>query len=331
MLLTDLSSFDARLDGVPSPNRTFAALVFASVALIGAIGWSTHHLLVAGAPGFVDGGLWPELQCLLVPGDRDAGTHLVSYIFLATIGASTASSLLTLIRQHQQTRRLLRNCLAVQAVRQRKIRALARTLRLDGRIDVVDSDAQLAFCYGYVRPRILISTGLVSGLSRSELECLLLHEREHLRQRDPLKVAIGRLLVGMLFFMPLIGALYRRYLVEKELAADRAAVNVQGQSRDLAGALLHLLEAGSARPAPSVGGDEALAARIAVLLGEPIPFRPHLRPAHVAGSLMIAIVALLPLVSPLAHAAPSAVSGHDVVDGCHAPRADASALSFTAG
>jgi Zn-dependent protease with chaperone function len=299
-------------------NRTFASLVLVSLGLILVIGWSTHRLLMAGAPGVVAGGTWPELQCLLIPGDQDRVIHLLSYLFLATISASTASALATLWRQHRQTRRLLRHCLAAQPVPEGTVRRLGRALGLEGRVDVVDSAARFAFCYGFRRPRILLSTGLLATLSDGEIESLLLHEREHARQRDPLKVAVGRLLVAMMFFMPLASSLYHRYLVEKELAADQAAIAVQGQSRNLARALLTLIETTAPRPSAGASAAEALEARIAALAGEPPTPRTRLRPSRLVGSLVIAALALLPVVSPLAHAAPSPSLDHDVVHGCHA-------------
>jgi Zn-dependent protease with chaperone function len=302
------------------PNRTFTGLVAVSGALIIVIGWSTRHLLMAGAPGSVSGGPWPELQCLLIPGEQDRVTHLISYVFLAAIGASTASAVVALWRQQRKTRRLLRNCRAAQLIRDGNVHRLERAFGLNGRIDVVDSATKLAFCYGFSRPRVLLTTGLLASLSNGELESLLLHEREHVRQHDPLKVAVGRLLAAVLFFIPVIAALYRRYLVEKELAADQAAVEVQGHARDLASALLHLLEAAAPQSATTAGGAEALDARIAALLGEPLPSQSRLRPSRLAASLVVAILALLPLVTPLVHAAPSAAPDRDVVHGCHAAR-----------
>lgn len=297
------------------PNRTFVAVVLVSTTLMLAALWSAHHLLVAGAPVLASGA-WPGLSCLLLPAERDLPAHLASYAFLAAIAAATTSGLWTLVQQYRQTRSLLQACLALRSPRWRALRPVVQGLGLEGRVDVVEIPAPMAFCYGYIRPRILVSTGLLASLPRQELEALLLHEREHLRQRDPLKVAIGKLLASAVFFAPLVGALHRRYLVEKELAADRAAIVEQGSSDSLAAALLRLIEVeGQAPPAYSAGGDEALEARIDVLLGNEAPQRAGMR-LKVGRSAAVALLAVLPLVMPGLSEATLA-SSHNIVGGCH--------------
>ncbi|GIW07492.1 MAG: hypothetical protein KatS3mg060_2297 [Dehalococcoidia bacterium] len=175
---------------------------------------------------------------------------------------------------------------------------IARRLGLQNRLDLVELDAPLAFCYGYLRPRVLVSTGLLKRLAGPELEALLLHEREHLRQRDPLKVALGRLLASALFFVPIVGALYHRYLVEKELAADGAAIAERGDPTDLSAALVRLVEGGGLRQSvPGIGAGEALEARIDALLGEPVKVGLPLGPGGFAASTIAAILAALPLVA----------------------------------
>ena len=42
---------------------------------------------------------------------------------------------------------------------------------------------------GSLIPRICLSTGLMALMSEAELEAVLLHERYHLRSRDPLNEA----------------------------------------------------------------------------------------------------------------------------------------------
>jgi hypothetical protein len=111
--------------------------------------------------------------------------------------------------------------------------------------------------------------------------------------------------------------LYRRYLVEKELAADNAAIAQQGSATSLAAALIKLLDGGAATgPALGAGGDEALEVRVDALLGKPVRVGPHLGRAPLAGSLSIALVAALPLLA-LQLPADAASSSHKVVAECH--------------
>lgn len=110
-------------------------------------------------------------------------------------------------------------------------------LGLAGRLTVFDSRLPLAFTAGLVRPRVHISSAAVHALEPDELEAVLLHERAHLVARDPLRVAVARLLAGALFFVPLAGGLCRRFELAKELDADREVIATQRQVASLAGAL----------------------------------------------------------------------------------------------
>ena len=302
------------------PNLSFALLLGLSLALAAAILWSTHHLLLAGAPTVAAGGPWPSISCLLLPLGDDLVPHLASYAFILATVAGACGALRALVRQHRQTRRLLRACLAMRSSRRVALEPMAHRLGLRSRLDLVELDAPLAFCYGYLRPRVLISTGLLERLAGPELEALLLHERAHLRQRDPLKVALGRLLAAALFFVPIIAALYRRYLVEKELAADGAAIAERGDPSDLSAALVRLVKGGEVhQPVSGVGAGEALEARIDVLIGEPVRVGLSLGPGGLAASTIAGILVALPLLA--APLPPDVViSHHNIVAGCHLPR-----------
>jgi len=300
----------------PHPDRTFGLLAGLTLALIGVTMWSAYDLVLAGAPAVAAGGAWSGAACLL-PRSDDVAPHAASYAFLAAIVAGLVSGMRSVERQQRQTRTLLRACLAARSVRHGGARSLAKRVGLQGRLDVVDVPTPLAFCYGYVRPRVLISRGLVGALRRHELIALLLHEREHLRQRDPLKVALGRLCTSAVFFVPAFGALYRRYLVEKELAADQVVVVEQGTSQSLAAALSVFLEHGAeARSALAVGGDEALDVRIDALVGDPVQLGLRLDRFHVVWSaLAVLCIALPPLLASLSGQA--VMAGHTIVAGCH--------------
>jgi Zn-dependent protease with chaperone function len=112
-------------------------------------------------------------------------------------------------------------------------------LGLDGRVDVVAAREPFAVTYALVRPRILVSTALAAALTPAEITAVLAHEREHLRQRDPLRLLATRLLCGWYWYLPAARWLGHRSALRRELAADRAAVGSAGPGV-LAGALLKL-------------------------------------------------------------------------------------------
>jgi Zn-dependent protease with chaperone function len=104
---------------------------------------------------------------------------------------------------------------------------------------VIESASPLAFCAGWVRPRIFVSRAAVERLSEAELEAVLAHERHHRARRDPLRLAIGRILSHALFFLPVLRPLQARESENAELRADAAAVAAVAAA-PLASALLIL-------------------------------------------------------------------------------------------
>lgn len=83
-------------------------------------------------------------------------------------------------------------------------------LHMPGVVVVEDRRPQ-AFCAGLLRPRVYVSTAAVALLDESALDAVIAHEFHHARRRDPLRLAVGRVLVRALFFMPGLAGLARRH------------------------------------------------------------------------------------------------------------------------
>jgi beta-lactamase regulating signal transducer with metallopeptidase domain len=113
-------------------------------------------------------------------------------------------------------------------------------------VDVVATAEPFAVTHGLLRPRILLSTGLVEALDGAELTAVLVHERHHLQRRDPLRLLAARVLAGYGWYLPLLAWWAQRLALRRELAADRAATTSTGVAA-VAGALLKLAD----RPAPA--------------------------------------------------------------------------------
>ena len=145
---------------------------------------------------------------------------------------------------------------------------LVDTVQIDGGpVTVAADERPEAFCMGYLRPRIYVSTGALDGLSEDELAAVLAHERHHLVRRDPLRLLVGRAAAEALFFLPPLRRLLGRYLALAELAADEAAIKCTG-TEPLASALLHFGE--HRTPAAVVG---IAAERVDHLGGQPARWR----------------------------------------------------------
>lgn len=151
-----------------------------------------------------------------------------------------------------------------------------------------------AFCFGPLRPRVVVTSGLLERLSAEEQRAVLWHEAEHARNRDPLRCLLARTAANTFFWFPLLRALLERFLLVKELAADERAVT-RTSTAALAGALSEVV----GRPAlAAVGAGELAAARIDRLFSPETPLPPLFRrwqlAASGAGALALALALSLP-------------------------------------
>ncbi|MGH2532808.1 MAG: M56 family metallopeptidase [Thermomicrobiales bacterium] len=168
----------------------------------------------------------------------------------------------------------------------------AQAFGLDGRLTYLPQSGLTALCYGFVRPRVAISAGLLASLDDEQLMAVLAHEREHLRRRDPTLYLVLRVLAAAAYMFPLAAALRRRLEAGIELNADRAAIAAVGREA-LASALLATLVAPRSSPMGTVGLS-ATEARIAYLTGAPaLPTIPAATIAASAGlGALIALAAV---------------------------------------
>ncbi|MDQ0859873.1 M56 family metallopeptidase [Bacillus sp. V2I10] len=95
-------------------------------------------------------------------------------------------------------------------------------------VQVVDYTQPFAFTYGFIHPKILVSTTLIDLLQPFELEAVLEHEYYHCQNRDPFKLSIWFSLARVFSFLPISRKLYERYMMEKEIKADTFAIHKVG-------------------------------------------------------------------------------------------------------
>ena len=124
-----------------------------------------------------------------------------------------------------------------------------------------------------------MSTAVLERLSESELRAVLAHEQHHGALRDPLRLAVSRVLCQALFFLPVLRPLHDRYADVAELTADAAALACQ-RRRDRAAGLgdarvrhhergrrrRHLPRAGRLAPRPADGVATAPDAAVTALV-----------------------------------------------------------------
>jgi beta-lactamase regulating signal transducer with metallopeptidase domain len=123
-----------------------------------------------------------------------------------------------------------------------KLKDIIDSVDLEGQLIEIDSRSLVIFCFGWHKPKVCISSGLVNYLSRSELKAVLLHEKHHLDVHEPLKIFIVKLINRILFFVPGLKMLARQYLTFSEMSADQQATNDFQDKVPLARALYKIIK-----------------------------------------------------------------------------------------
>lgn len=215
-------------------NRSFLAFVgvaslLGATVLCGALGGVLVPLSLARISQGGLAGLWSDRASLLVP---------LALFLLIAVGLGLGVR--ALVRQAVASRVLSRHVRALASATPEALAHAARQTGLASRIVFIDGADSFSFVYGVMTPRVAVSRGLFERATGDELRAVLEHERYHVRNIDPLKAAIVRVLSEALFFLPALNSLRARYVAARELAADRRAVALYGR-RPLVGALLKVV------------------------------------------------------------------------------------------
>ena len=278
-----------------SANRNFLALL--AISLLGlylTLGAGACVLLSLIGYELATGGL----DAL---GERGAAVW-PALAFLALVAAGAVAGVRSLVLQLRASARLSGRVRDMTMPPPPALAEASRRAGLARRLHMVDSPERFSFAYGALTPRIAISRGLVETASAEELDAVLVHERYHVRNLDPLKVLLVRALPAALFYLPALRDLRSRYIAGRELAADRSALAKCGR-RPLAGALLKVVETPrwpELSTAAAIGGADLLDVRIAQLEtgGEPpaAAIEPRLVALSAAGAATLAAIFTLAVV-----------------------------------
>lgn len=219
-------------------------------------------------------------------------------VFLAVVAAGAVLGARSLLVQVTASIGLARRVRELTRPAPARLQRAAEASGLAGRVRLVDTDDVFSFTYGAITPRVAVSRGLVEGTSQGELEAVLAHEGYHVRNLDPLKVLLVRILPTAFFYLPALRDLRARYVAGRELAADRRAVDACGRL-SLVGAL-HKAVGGGPRWAElgagaAIGGSDLMEVRVTQLETGCEPRVAALTPrmallsAAGAGSLAVAV------------------------------------------
>ncbi len=123
----------------------------------------------------------------------------------------------------------------------KSISNLIKDLNLEEKTIVIKTNQKFAYCLGIKNPKIYISTGIISRLSKKELEAVLRHEQYHLENHDTFTMIIASVVHSLFPFFPILDDLIKKYRIEREIKADKFAVQHLGESSTLISALKKVL------------------------------------------------------------------------------------------
>ncbi len=166
--------------------------------------------------------------------------HSAAFILLFLLIFIFSAGLLIFSIQIIKTRRFIEKAITNKVCLSKKLQLVVKDLKLENKIDVIHDHKHVSFCYGLVNPRICVSTGFIKNLTKRELAAVLLHEKYHVENHDPLRVILGKTASLMFFFIPVLKDIEAHYSLSKEITADKTAIQ-NGNKKNLISALRKLL------------------------------------------------------------------------------------------
>lgn len=272
------------------PNAVLGLLV-AAAASVGALVLSGLAALggagVAGISAMIVG-IFSACVFFLAELDRVPVASLV----IVSLALASALAFARTLLAYRREQRLLQ-ALPLEPLNDPRMLGLAQAAGAR-RVYLAPARRPAAFCFGLLRPRVVVTAGLLAALDEEEQAAAIWHEGQHARAREPLKCLLARLVAVTFFWVPALHDLRDRYLIAKELAADRLAIEKTSR-RALVGALSEVV--GSPTPAAAVGIADVASARIDRVFDPhaslpPLFTRARLAASVLATALLVAVLQL---------------------------------------
>jgi Zn-dependent protease with chaperone function len=177
------------------------------------------------------------LNALTVPLDPALAYAALAFALMAaTVAIYAAAS--AYFRIGQVVRQLEIGSEPVTPERVEQVKATCQQYGID--VGLVVSNYPFSFVWGYLRSKLIISTGLLNVLTAEELAGLLEHEAAHYLRRDNLLKWILTACRYISPAFPLNRFLYRWWSAQIEMICDEIAANRTKAPVEVAGALVRL-------------------------------------------------------------------------------------------
>ncbi len=162
-----------------------------------------------------------------------------------------------------------KNSLFPVCPRPKFIKSLAEKYLLQDKIIIFDNSRLMAFCLGVLNPKIYLSNQLLKSMSHSEIEAIILHEKQHILGKDNLLLLFLNLIKTAFFFFPIIGDFVNSIEIQKEIIADKVVVEETGRRINIISALRKVIESKpSFMYATAFSEDLSIEPRIRSLVGK---------------------------------------------------------------
>ncbi len=99
--------------------------------------------------------------------------------------------------------------------------------------------------FGIRVPTILLPAEYLEQLTDMEIRSILLHELSHIRNKDPMRIVLSKLIESLFFFQPLVWLASSRVFYLSELVADDSVLETGVAANNYANSIVNLIELGS--------------------------------------------------------------------------------------
>lgn len=260
---------------------------------------AADHVLPAEAgvalPGAESAWASGSLRSMLRSMQLQLQPHLAWVLRLWLLGVALFGLQQVLAWRH--LRRLVHRGVEAEGELQTLLSGLVDRLGIRQRVTLLSShDLSVPTVIGALKPVILVPMGTLTRMSREDLEMILAHELAHIRRHDYAVNLLQSVIETLLFYHPAVWWVSGQVRQEREHCCDDSAVDLWGDSRGYARALLNLEES---RPNPALAlaaSGTPLLGRVRRLLGAG-DSKPGLASTAVSGVLSLSILAAVMLLT----------------------------------
>ncbi|MDO8551267.1 MAG: M56 family metallopeptidase [bacterium] len=211
----------------------------------------------------------------------------------------------------------LRRSLFKNLIKAGKPTKIFRDLKIEKKILIVKDKRPFAFCLGFLRPKVVLSSSLLRLAEQKELEAILHHEKYHLEHKDALVMLLAKIIKSLFPFFPSISDQIQLYAVTREIRADEQAIKNLGTKGPLISILKKLFKY-DLSPAystiPAFASADTLEIRVRTLLNNKYHYKNTSR-RNIVLSFVSALVLLGLALAPL-HTTTTTVNGKEEVLAC---------------